>query len=59
MSSPAATLRTASAKSLDLDAELELAVAEIDRGDCIELSAEQLERCAASGEWPWPGESLG
>ena len=59
MSSPAATLRTASAESLDLDAELELAVEEIDRGDCIELSTEQLERCALGGEWPWPDESLG
>jgi hypothetical protein len=35
------------------------AIAEIDRGECIELSPEQLERCIVDGEWPWPDESPG
>jgi hypothetical protein len=30
---------------------------EFDRGDYIELTVEQLEHCAATGESPWPGES--
>ena len=59
MTSPVATLRNASAESLDLEAELEQAVADIDRGDYVELSPEQLERCEVGGEWPWPDESLG
>ena len=59
MSSPATTPRTASAESLDRDAELELSVADIGRGDYIELSPEQLERCEVGGEWPWSDESLG
>jgi hypothetical protein len=39
--------------------ELLEAIAEIDRGECIELSSEQLERCIVDGEWPWPDESPG
>jgi hypothetical protein len=27
------------------------------RGDYIELTVEQLENCAATGESPWPDES--
>jgi hypothetical protein len=40
----------------ELRRELLEAVAEIDRGECIELSPEQLERCMVDGEWPWPEE---
>ena len=29
------------------------------RGDYIELTFEQLEHCAATGESPWPDESHG
>jgi hypothetical protein len=29
---------------------------EFERGDYIELTAEQLEQCAAAGESPWPDE---
>ena len=43
----------------DLERELLGAVAEIERGEFIELSPEQLERCIADGEWPWPDESPG
>lgn len=31
--------------------------AEIDRGEFVTLTPEQLERCAETGEWPWPEES--
>jgi len=34
-------------------------MAEFDRGEYIELTVEQLEHCAATGESPWPDESLG
>ncbi len=43
----------------DLEQELLEAVAEIDRGECIELTPEQLDRCIVDGEWPWPDESPG
>jgi hypothetical protein len=43
----------------ELGRELLEAIAEIDRGECIELSREQLERCIVDGEWPWPNESPG
>jgi hypothetical protein len=46
--------------SSQLEAEIVEAMAAIDRGDCIELTVEQLERGAATGEWPWPDdESVG
>ena len=43
----------------DLEQELLQAMAEFDRGEYIELTVEQLEHCAATGESPWPDESLG
>jgi hypothetical protein len=30
---------------------------DFDTGDYIELTADQLEHCAATGESPWPDES--
>ncbi len=50
---------TALEPSPDLKRELLEAIAEIERGDCIELGPEQLERCIVDGEWPWPEESPG
>lgn len=46
--------------SPELEAELLEAMAEIDRGEYVELTLEQLDHAAATGEWPWPDdESLG
>lgn len=42
-----------------LEQELLSAMAEFERGDYIELTVEQLEHCAATGESPWPDESHG
>jgi hypothetical protein len=41
----------------DLERELAQAMEDFQRGDYIELTVEQLENCAATGEWPWPDES--
>ena len=41
----------------DLEEELLRAMADFERGDYIELTVEQLEHCAATGESPWPDES--
>lgn len=38
----------------DLLAEILAAEADFERGDYIELTVEQLEHCAATGESPWP-----
>jgi hypothetical protein len=45
--------------SPELEAELLEAMSEIERGDCLELTPEQLERCIVDGEWPWPDEFRG
>ncbi len=58
MSSPAAFL-SGPTPSAELEAELSAAATDFDRGDYLELSAEQLERCIATGESPWPDESPG
>lgn len=42
----------------DLLAEILAAEADFERGDYIELTLEQLEHCAATGEWPWPDDEL-
>lgn len=39
--------------------ELRQADEDFERGDYVELSSEQLERCVATGESPWPDESPG
>jgi hypothetical protein len=41
----------------DLERELLQAMEDFERGDYIELTVEQLERCAATGESPWADES--
>ncbi len=41
----------------DLQAELLEAERDFARGDFIELTIEQLDRCIAAGEWPWPDDS--
>jgi hypothetical protein len=41
----------------DLEAELLAAERDFENGDYIEVTAEQLERCIATGESPWPDES--
>jgi hypothetical protein len=38
----------------DLEQELLQALEDFERGDYIELTVEQLEHCAATGESPWP-----
>ena len=43
----------------ELEAELRQAELDFERGDYIELTPEQLERCIATGESPWPDESHG
>ena len=41
----------------DLEQELLQAMQDFEHGDYIELTVEQLEGCAATGESPWPDES--
>jgi hypothetical protein len=41
----------------ELEAELGQAERDFASGDFVELTLEQLDRCIAAGEWPWPNES--
>jgi hypothetical protein len=41
----------------ELERELLQAMRDFDRGAYIELTVEQLEHCAATGESPWTDES--
>jgi hypothetical protein len=51
------------AKSLEITAQAELedelrrAEQDFARGDFIEFTVEELDRCIEVGEWPWPSES--
>ncbi|CAN5217054.1 hypothetical protein BH09MYX1_BH09MYX1_09440 [soil metagenome] len=58
MTLPTTDLKFASVEDTELQAEIRQAIAELDSGDCITLTPEQLERCAVYGESPWPDESL-
>lgn len=40
-----------------LEDELRRAEQDFAQGDFIELTVEDLDRCIAAGEWPWPTES--
>ncbi len=50
-------LRRVAQADPDLERELLQAMQDFERGDYIELTVEQLEHCAATGESPWPDES--
>jgi len=39
--------------SAELEAEIVAGIAEFDRGEYIELTREQLDHAATTGEWPW------
>lgn len=43
----------------DLDEDLRQAAQDFARGDFIELTVAELDRCIATGEWPWPDASSG
>lgn len=42
---------------VEVEEELQRAERDFERGDYIELSRDQLERCIETGESPWPDES--
>lgn len=43
--------------SRELQIELRRAERDFDRGDFLDMTAEQLERCLSTGEDPWANES--
>jgi hypothetical protein len=49
---------TATIPQAELAAELRQAESDFARGDFVEVTVEQLDRCIAAGEWPWPHESF-
>jgi hypothetical protein len=56
---PVSAPRRVAQANPDLERELLQALIDFERGDYIELTVEQLEHCAATGESPWPDESRG
>lgn len=38
----------------ELEAELRSAEQDFAQGDFVELTVQELDRCVAAGEWPWP-----
>jgi hypothetical protein len=57
MTLPTTNLGDATVEDTELQAEIRQGIAEIDSGDCLIATAEQLERWATTGESPWPDES--
>lgn len=45
------------AMQAELAEELRQAEGDFGRGDFIDVAIEELDRCMAAGEWPWPDES--
>jgi len=52
-----ATPKTSCTSNTELEAEILQAERDFEHGDFIDLTHEQLERCIATGESPWPDES--
>ena len=59
MTLPTANLADATVEDTELQAEIRQAIAEIESGDFITPTQEQLDRWATTGESPWPDESSG
>ncbi len=57
MTTPTARTRATLAEAPDLESELRQAVADIECGDYVGLTPEQLENWAETGELPWSDES--
>ena len=56
---PLSTPRRVVQADAALERELLHAMEEFECGEYIELTVEQLEHCAATGESPWPDEPRG
>jgi hypothetical protein len=53
---PGGTTETVSETGAPLEDELCRANEDFERGEYIELTDDELERCIAAGESPWPNE---
>jgi hypothetical protein len=54
MAPPAAAVKkTQATLQAELEEDLRQAEEDFARGDYIELTVEELDRCIAAGEWPW------
>lgn len=59
MTTPSATAKDSrvATQQTELEGELRQAEADFARGDFVELTIDELDRCIAAGEWPWPDDS--
>jgi hypothetical protein len=54
MTTPISTAKSSQATlQAELEEELRQAEEDFARGDFVELTVEELDRCIAAGEWPW------
>ena len=53
MAAPTAAAKPQTTSQAELEEELRQAEDDLARGDYIELTVEELDRCIAAGEWPW------
>jgi hypothetical protein len=54
MATPSVVVKTSQATLQgELEEELRHAEEDFARGDFVELTVEELDRCIAAGEWPW------
>jgi hypothetical protein len=56
---PAAPMSSKAQAQAELEEELRQAEEEFARGDYIEVTGEELDRCVAAGIWPWERVSTG
>jgi hypothetical protein len=60
MATPTAAVETPQAMlQAELEEELRQAEEDFARGDFVELTVEELDRCIAAGKWPWQRASSG
>lgn len=58
MATPDATAQNLeTTRQAELEEQLRQAEQDFARGDFIEVTVEQLDRCIAAGQWPWPDAS--
>ena len=53
MATPTAAVKPHTTLQAELEEELRQAEDDFARGDYVELTVEELDRCIAAGEWPW------
>ena len=57
MATPNAAKSLEMTQQVELEEELRTAEQDFARGEFVEFSVQELDRCIEAGEWPWASES--